>query len=80
MGVTGRICSSCWLSDWLVFSLLAVWGMPGLVRLAVVLVEAMGGSTVNEGVGSLKAGVGTLVDVVGIAGGTGAKGDDVDDS
>ena len=50
-------------------SLLAAW--------AAVLVEAMGGSTVNEGVGSLKARVGTLVDVVVIAGGTGAKGGDV---
>ena len=50
-------------------SLLAAW--------AAVLVEATGGSTVNEGVGSLKAGGGTLVDVDVIASGTGAKGDDV---
>ena len=73
VGVTGRIFSLCWLSDWLVLSLLAAWAMP--VRLTV-LVEAMGGSNVDEVVGSLKARAGAIVDRDVFASCTSAKVDD----
>lgn len=73
VGVTIRIFSFSWLSDWLVRSLLAAWAM--LVRFAV-LVEAIDCSNVDEVVGSLKARAGAIVDRDVFASCTSAKVDD----